>query len=89
MEDSVHVEVSDRGTGISDEVLPHIFDPFFSTKHGVTGVGLGLFVAQGVASRYGGRIAATNAPEGGASFTLELPTAAEPSETAHEVATKT
>ena len=72
---AVRIDVHDSGPGIAEDVLPSIFDPFFSTKGGVTGVGLGLFVAQGVATNYGGRISAANRPDGGASFRLELPVA--------------
>ncbi len=75
--DAVRIEVADLGAGIDDTVLPNIFDPFFTTKEGVTGVGLGLFVAQGLASRYGGRIGAANRAGGGAAFTVELPVAPE------------
>ncbi|MFT5434517.1 MAG: two-component system NtrC family sensor kinase, partial [Myxococcota bacterium] len=67
------VTVSDRGPGIEPDVMPKIFDPFFTTKGAVTGVGLGLFVAQGVVRRYGGRLSAENREGGGARFTLEMP----------------
>lgn len=77
-DDLVRVEVLDDGPGIAEDVMPKIFDPFFTTKGAVTGVGLGLFVAQGVVRRYGGRLAAENRPEGGARFTIELPLAPEP-----------
>jgi signal transduction histidine kinase len=69
-----HVDVLDRGPGIDEEVLPNIFDPFFTTKDVVTGVGLGLFVAEGLVRRYGGRMEAANRTEGpGARFTVEIP----------------
>ncbi len=73
----VSIHVLDGGPGIDDDVLPRIFDPFFTTKGAVTGVGLGLFVAQGVVRRYGGRLYAANRANGGAHFTVELPLAAE------------
>ena len=68
------VTVSDDGSGIPANVLPRIFDPFFSTKTAVHGVGLGLFVAEGLVSSAGGRMRASNRPTGrGAVFTIELP----------------
>jgi len=69
----VQITVDDQGSGIAPDVLPRVFDPFYTTKGAVTGVGLGLFVAQGVVRRYGGRISAENRVEGGARFTVELP----------------
>ena len=75
-EDSrIVLEVLDRGTGIPTEVLPQIFDPFFTTKDAVTGVGLGLSVAQGIVRRHGGRIEGSNRPGGGARFRVEVPVA--------------
>jgi CheY-like chemotaxis protein len=66
------VTVSDDGPGIREEHLRRIFDPFFTTK-GRRGSGLGLAVAHGVMRRLGGRIEASNAPGGGAVFTLRFP----------------
>jgi len=73
---AVRVEVLDRGPGISEEALPRLFDPFFTTKHAVHGVGLGLFVAEGLIRRYGGRMEASNRDDGpGARFRVEAPPA--------------
>ncbi|MGD8872578.1 MAG: HAMP domain-containing sensor histidine kinase [Gemmatimonadota bacterium] len=73
---TVLVDVLDDGPGIPEEVLDRLFDPFFTTKGGVTGVGLGLFVAEGLARRYGGRLDGANRTERpGAHFTIELPVA--------------
>ncbi len=78
-EDShVCVEVSDNGPGIPPEILPEVFDPFFTTKASVEGLGLGLFIAEGLVHKYGGRISATNQEEGsGAVFRIELLSAEE------------
>jgi two-component system NtrC family sensor kinase len=67
------IEVTDTGPGIPDDVLPRIFDPFFTTKDGVQGVGLGLFVAEGLVRSQGGRIVASNTRPHGARFRIELP----------------
>ncbi len=76
-EAGVSLEVLDRGPGIPDEVLPQIFDPFFTTKNAVTGVGLGLSVAQGLVRRHGGRMEVSNREGGGARFRVEVPRARE------------
>jgi signal transduction histidine kinase len=65
------VLISDSGPGIPPDVKDKIFAPFFTTRQG--GTGLGLSVAQHIAVEHGGSIAAENAPEGGARFTLWLP----------------
>ena len=63
--------VADNGPGIPPEVLPHLFEPFFSTREG--GLGLGLTLCETLAMGMGGQLSAKNAPEGGAVFTLTLP----------------
>ena len=72
--DPVSIEVLDRGPGIAPEHLERIFDPFFSTKDKVRGVGLGLFMAQAMVQARRGRLFAENRADGpGARFVLELP----------------
>ncbi len=68
----LEIELRDTGKGIPAEHMPHVFDPFFSTK-GVGGTGLGLSVSYGIVKNHGGRIRAGNAPGGGAVLTVELP----------------
>jgi signal transduction histidine kinase len=70
---SVIVTVEDTGPGIPSEVLPHIFDPFYTTKENGKGTGLGLSVVYGVIENHGGRITACSAPGEGATFHLDLP----------------
>ncbi|MBT8462089.1 MAG: HAMP domain-containing protein [Gemmatimonadetes bacterium] len=73
-DDRVIVTVADHGPGIPEDMLARIFDPFFTTKGEVRGVGLGLFIAEGIVRRYGGILTAGNRMGGtGALFTLELP----------------
>ncbi|NMG45009.1 two-component sensor histidine kinase [Aromatoleum toluvorans] len=67
------VQVDDDGPGIADEVLPYIFDPFYTTRGVGGGTGLGLTVARDIVVTHGGTIAAITRPEGGARVTVELP----------------
>ena len=67
----IEIAVSDEGTGISQDLLGKIFEPFFSTK--ATGNGLGLSMARDVMARMEGEIQASNRPSRGATFTLRIP----------------
>jgi signal transduction histidine kinase len=62
-EDGVAIGVADSGTGLTDELLARLFQPFV-TRH-ADGTGLGLWISRGLVERYGGDIAAANRPEGG------------------------
>lgn len=75
----VTLEVSDTGTGIEQEHLEHIFEPFYTTK-GEQGTGLGLAVVYGVVRQSGGHIAVQSQPGEGTSFRIYLPCASEASE---------
>lgn len=68
------VRVRDRGPGIPPQHLPHVFDPFFTTR-AAEATGLGLTLSYELARAHGGRLEAVNHPEGGAVFTLWLPLA--------------
>ncbi len=69
------VEVCDTGSGIPPSVLPHVFDPFFSTKGEGEGTGLGLSVNLGIIERHGGKILVESEVGKGTIFTLCLPVA--------------
>ncbi|MCO6007702.1 HAMP domain-containing histidine kinase [Actinoallomurus purpureus] len=72
----LEIRVIDRGPGIPDDVLPHVFDRFFKAdpaRPAGKGTGLGLAIAQANAALHGGRIEAANAPGGGAVFTVRIP----------------
>jgi PAS domain S-box-containing protein len=72
--DRVVVTVRDTGTGIPEDALTRIFEPFYTTKEVGKGTGLGLAIAYGIVQEHGGHISAANHPDGGAVFTVELPT---------------
>jgi two-component system NtrC family sensor kinase len=71
--ESVDVEVQDTGYGISSDVLPHIFEPFFSTKDKESGVGLGLAVVYGIVQRHSGTIDVVSTVGEGTTFRMRLP----------------
>lgn len=66
------VEIEDSGKGIADEHLPHIFEPFYTTKRAGDGTGLGLSVADGIVRRHGGSIDVESS-ERGTVFRVHLP----------------
>ncbi len=70
--ESVEITVKDTGKGIAPEYLPHIFDPFFSTK-GEGGTGLGLSVSYGIVKNHRGDIRVESKVGVGTTFTVELP----------------
>jgi len=69
----VILEVRDTGAGIPPNVLPHIFEPFYTTKPG--GSGLGLSISAGIVEAFGGTLVGENRREGGALFRITLPAA--------------
>ena len=75
------VEISDSGTGISDEQLPHIFDPFYRVKdsaHMAVGSGLGLAVVRSLVDMLQGRIEVHSELGRGSSFVVEIPISLQP-----------
>jgi two-component system C4-dicarboxylate transport sensor histidine kinase DctB len=71
-DDEVRLSVRDNGAGISPEYLEHLFEPFFTTKKAGQGLGLGLSISHRIVESLGGRLCASNHPDGGACFTLVL-----------------
>jgi PAS domain S-box-containing protein len=74
--DSVWASFQDDGPGIAHEILPNIFDPFYTTKRPGRGTGLGLSICKAVMKEHSGNIEAAPAPGGGAVFTVSLPVTA-------------
>jgi PAS domain S-box-containing protein len=75
-EKSVSVIFQDDGPGISPDILPNIFDPFYTTKRPGRGTGLGLSISKAILREHKGNVEATSGPGGGAVFTVTLPVAA-------------
>jgi len=69
----VRLSVRDTGSGINPESLPHIFEPFYTTKEVGKGTGLGLAVTYSIIKRHGGRIEVESAPGKGTAFHVLLP----------------
>jgi signal transduction histidine kinase len=69
----VWVDVSDNGVGIAPEVLPRVFDPFFTTRGVGRGVGLGLTVARDIVGAHDGRLVLNSLPGQGTTASVSLP----------------
>ena len=67
------VSIRDKGGGISNDIMPHIFDPYFTTKEVGKGTGLGLATVNGIIRQAGGAIDVQNHTDGGAEFVVALP----------------
>ena len=67
--------VRDHGPGLSDDALAHVFERFWQedTARVGSGAGLGLSIVDSIAREHGGRVTASNAPDGGAVFAIEIP----------------
>jgi signal transduction histidine kinase len=69
--DTCCVQISDTGSGIPPELMDRLFEPFVTGKE--QGYGLGLTISRRIVHEHGGIISAANRPQGGATFTVELP----------------
>jgi CheY-like chemotaxis protein len=67
------IVVADTGEGIAEEVLPHIFDPSFTTKEFGKGGGMGLTIVHGIVDGHSGAVQVTSIPGQGSSFSVYLP----------------
>jgi PAS domain S-box-containing protein len=72
----VTFSVTDTGPGIQPEVLPHLFEPYWSAaEHAASGSGLGLYICRGIVEGHGGRLWVQSTPGQGATFYFTLPIA--------------
>ncbi|KQV87366.1 ATP-binding protein [Pelomonas sp. Root1237] len=74
-EERVILTVADTGPGIRADILPRLFEPFVTSKPAGAGLGLGLVISAELARSVGGTLQAHNRADGGACFTLDMPTA--------------
>ncbi|HHB13441.1 MAG TPA: ATP-binding protein, partial [Chromatiales bacterium] len=77
--DELHIVVADRGPGIPEQELEHVFEPFYrlegSRSRQTGGTGLGLSIARNIARAHGGELTLRNRPGGGLEAVLVLPPA--------------
>jgi signal transduction histidine kinase len=69
----MEIAFRDNGPGLTAEEMDHIFQPFYSTKEGAQGLGLGLPICQKILGRYDGRLAVESQPGQGATVRVLLP----------------
>ncbi len=69
----VDVRIADTGCGINPEQIAKIFDPYFTTKQGKSGTGLGLYITKKVVEDHSGSIKVDSAPNSGTTITIRLP----------------
>ena len=72
-EESLFIIISDNGTGISPENLPHIFEQFFTTKKACQGLGIGLSTVKRIIGDLGGTISVESEVDKGTRFEVVLP----------------
>ncbi len=71
--ENIEIRISDTGGGIDSKDLPHIFDPFYSTKEAGKGTGLGLSVVYGIINAHKGKIEVEETSNSGTTFKIILP----------------
>ena len=71
--DTLELCIQDTGTGISEDQITKIFDPFYTTKAVGEGTGLGLTVVHGIIQEHNGTISVRSIPDQGTTFTISLP----------------
>jgi len=70
---SVRISMTDNGEGIAEADLPHVFEPFFTTRDVGQGTGLGLSISHGIVSEHGGWMTVESVPGQGTTFSVFLP----------------
>jgi two-component system NtrC family sensor kinase len=71
--ETIRIEISDNGIGIPEDDIPHIFEPFFSTKHDTSGIGLGLAIVHGIVKSHNGKIDVKSELGKGTTIAITLP----------------
>jgi two-component system, NtrC family, sensor kinase len=71
--ETIRIEISDNGIGVPEDDIPHIFEPFFSTKHDTSGIGLGLAIVHGIVKSHNGKIDVRSELGKGTTISITLP----------------
>jgi len=71
--DTISLEIIDNGIGIAPEDIPHVFEPFFSTKDKTSGIGLGLAIVHGIIQNHNGKIEVSSQMGKGTTVRILLP----------------
>jgi signal transduction histidine kinase len=74
LKDGIEIKVSDEGMGIPSSDLPHLFEPFFTTRPVGEGKGLGLNIVYRIITKYDGTIRVESKEKMGTTFIIQLPT---------------
>jgi two-component system NtrC family sensor kinase len=69
----IRIEITDNGVGIGQETISHVFEPFFSTKQGASGIGLGLAIVHGIVQSHKGKIELKSELGKGTTFLITIP----------------
>ena len=72
-EDHIRINITDSGVGIPEDDISHIFEPFFSTKHETSGIGLGLAIVHGIIKTHNGKIDVESELGKGTNISITLP----------------
>ncbi|HEX2968268.1 MAG TPA: ATP-binding protein [Bacteroidales bacterium] len=70
---SIRIDITDNGIGISPDDMPHIFEPFFSTKSSTSGIGLGLAIVHGIVISHNGKMGVKSEPGRGTTMSFTIP----------------
>ena len=71
----IRLKITDNGSGIAPADIPHIFEPFFSTKQNTRGIGLGLAIVHGIVESHKGNVDVKSAPGEGTTISITFPLA--------------
>ncbi|MFC2115886.1 sensor histidine kinase [Bacteroidota bacterium] len=74
-EDHIKLEITDNGVGIAPEDIPHVFEPFYSTKEKASGIGLGLAIVHGIVQSHQGKLELESELGKGTTISILLPVA--------------
>ena len=81
---AIEVAIADTGEGMRPEQMSHLFEPFYTTKAGQKGTGLGLALSYSIVQRHGGAIRVESEPGKGSTFTVSIPIRSAPDQAQQE-----